>query len=141
MFLFNKKMMSDDNGSGGSGGSEPSKGTYAYDETNIDTIRAMQSDADISFAVVSGVPTENTLTYLVSDHFVETDDPDAEKQIITNHDYILEVTSAKDAAVRAGKETFDANAREAIAAKFNDTETTSEPLTPSDPSDNENSIT
>lgn len=125
MFLFNKKMMSGDNGSGGSSGSEASKGTYAYDKANIDTIQAMQSDADISFAVASSVPTENALTYLVSDHFVETDDPDAEKQVITNHDYILEVTPAKDAAIKTGKESFDANAREAVAAKFDDTESTS----------------
>lgn len=125
MFLFNKKMMFDDGGSGGSSGSEASKGTYAFDKTNIDTIRAMQSDSDISFAVASGVPTENALTHLASDHFAESEDPDVEKQVITNHDYILEVTPAKDAAVRAGKETFDANAREAVAAKFDDTESTS----------------
>lgn len=129
MFLFNKKMMLGDNGSGGSGGSgtsEASKGTYAYDKTNIETIQAMQSDADISFAVTSGVPTENALTYLVSDHFAENNDPDAEKQIIRNHDYILEVDPAKDAAVKSGKETFDAIAREAVAAKFNSDESTSD---------------
>lgn len=120
MFLFNKKMMFGDNGSSGSSDSEANKGTYAYDKTNIETIQAMQSDADVSFAVASSVPTENALTYLVSDHFAENNDPDAEKQIIRNHDYILEVDPAKDAAVKAGKETFDANAREAVAANFND---------------------
>lgn len=122
MLLFNKKMMFRDNGSGGSGTSEASKGTYAYDKTNIETIQAMQSDADISSAVASGVPTENALTYFVSDHFVETDDPDSDKKIIKNHDSVLEVDPAKDAAIKAGKETLDANAREAVAAKFNDTE-------------------
>ena len=126
MLLFNKKMMFGDGGSSGSGTSEASKGTYAYDKTNIETIQAMQSDADISNSVANSVPTENALTYLVSDHFVETEDPDTEKQIIKNHDYILEVDPAKDAAVKSGKETFDANAREAVAAKFNGNESTSD---------------
>lgn len=119
MFLFNKKMMGTDPGTSGS---EASKGTYAYDKLTFDRIKTAPGDSEISFAVASSVPTENALTYLVSDHFVETDDPDAEKQIITNHDYILEVTPAKDAAVKTGKESFDANAREVVVAKINDTE-------------------
>lgn len=122
MFLFNKKMMFNDGGSGGSSGSEASKGTYAYDKFAIDRIITAPSDSDISEAIANGYPTENALTYLVSDHFAESEDPDAEKQVVTNHDYILEVTSAKDAVVRAGKETFDANARKAVVAKINDTE-------------------
>ena len=141
MFLFNKKMMFGDIGSGGSGTSEASKGTYAYDKFAIDMTKTAPSDSEISEDVAAGQPTENALTYLVSDHFVETDDPDAEKQIIRNHDYVLEVDPAKDAAVKAGKETFDANAREAVAEKFNGTESTSESLTPTDPSDDENSLT
>ena len=126
MLLFNKKMMLGDNGSGGSGTSEASKGTYAYDKFAIDRIKTAPGDSEISEAVAAGYPTENTLTYLVSDHFAENEDPDAEKQIIKNHDYILEVDPAKDAAVKSGKETFDANAREAVAAKINDNESTSD---------------
>lgn len=126
MFLFNKKMMFGDNGSGngsgGSGTSEASKGTYAYDKFAIDKIKTSPSDSKISKAVAAGWPTENALTYFVSDHFVETDDPDSDKKIIKNHDSVLEVDPAKDAAIKAGKETLDANAREAVAAKFNDTE-------------------
>lgn len=124
MFLFNKKMMFGDNGSGngsgGSGTSEASKGTYAYDKFAIDTIKTAPSDSEISKAVAAGWPTENALTYFVSDHFVETDDPDSDKKIIKNHDSILEVDPAKDAAIKAGKEIFDANTREAVAANFND---------------------
>lgn len=130
MFLFNKKMMFGDNGSGngsgGSGTSEASKGTYAYDKFAIDNIKTAPSDSKISEAVAAGYPTENALTYFVSDHFVETDDPDSDKRIITNHDSVLEVDPTKDAAVKSGKETFDANAREAVAAKFNGDESTSD---------------
>lgn len=123
MFLFNKKMMGTDPGTSGS---EASKGTYAYDKLTIDRIKTAPGDSEISFAVASSVPTENALTYLVSDHFVETDDPDSDKKIIKNHDSVLEVDIAKDAAIKAGKETFDANAREAVAAKFNGDESTSD---------------
>lgn len=90
----------------------PEKGTYAYDKMRIEHAKSnLPTDPDPSFIHAE---TENAITYFESDHPVETEEPNAEKQIIHNHDYILEVTPSEDALVRASKELLDAEIRASV---------------------------
>lgn len=109
--FYNTKMLSP------AGHVMPGKGTYAYDKTIIDNI-----PEDLETFSVDHL-TENVLTYLESDHPVETEEPDAEKQIIYNHNYILEVDPSKDALVRESKELLDAKIRSDVAQSI-------DPVTP-----------
>lgn len=121
--FYNTKMMSPDELV--SDPVTPGKGTYAYDKVIIDNI-----PEDLETFSVDQL-TENFLTYLESDHPVETEEPDAEKQIIYNHDYILEVTPSKDALVRESKELLDAEIRAGVAQSVEPpVEPTTDPVTP-----------
>lgn len=116
--FYNTKMMSqlDEEPSG-----DPvmlGKGTYAYDKMGIEFAKSLlPTDPSNSFVTRA---TENVITYFESDHPVETEEPDAEKQIIYNHDYILQVDPSETALVRESKEMLDASIRTSVAQSFDD---------------------
>lgn len=109
--FYNTKMLSPDASSGDS--DTPGKGTYAYDKMRIE--RFKNKFPDVPDAGFVNAVTENVLTHFESDHPVETEEPDAEKQIIYNHDYILEVDPSKSVFVRENKELRDADIRANLA--------------------------
>lgn len=103
--FYNTKMM-------GPGVSTPGKGTYAYDKMGIEYAKSLlPTDPSNSFITRA---TENLITYFESDHPVETEEPDEEKQIIHNHDYILQVDPSESALVRESKEMLDAVIRASV---------------------------
>lgn len=111
--FYNTKMMSplDEEPSGDP--VMPGKGTYAYDKIKIEAVKAdfpEEPDPTLITAI-----TENAITYFENDHPVETEEPDAEKQIIYNHDYILQVDPSETAMVRESKDILDASIRADVA--------------------------
>ena len=91
----------------------PDKGTYAYDKIKIEAVKAdFPGDPDPD--LISGI-TENTITYFESDRPVETEQPDAKKQIIHNHDYTLQVDPAEEAFFRESKERLNRRVRAYVA--------------------------
>lgn len=130
--FYNTKMMSPEDP--GSNPVMPGKGTYAYDKMEIEAAKShLPTDPDPTFVTQA---MENVITYFESDHPVETEEPDAEKQIIYNHDYILEVDPSKTALVRESKELLDAEIRAGVAQSIEPPE---EPTTdPDDPGTSQN---
>ena len=131
--FYNTKMLSPEESSGDS--STPGKGTYAYDKAGIEYAKSLLP-TDPSNAFVTRA-TENVITYFESDHPVETEEPDAEKQIIYNHDYILQVDPSESALVRESKELLDASFRAYVAESIEPPEEpvpfvdpTTDPVTP-----------
>ena len=125
--FYNTKMMSPDSGDVSNDPVMPEKGTYARDKLFIDMPKENlpeEPNADLIESV-----TENFITYLESDHPVETEEPDAEKQIIYNHDYILEVTPSETALVRESKEMLDAKIRTDVAQSIEPPEEPDDPGT------------
>lgn len=122
--FYNTKMMEL---SGSEGGSDtPGKGTYAYDKMGIEFAKSLlPTDPSNSFVTRA---TENVITYFESDHPVETEEPDAEKQIIYNHDYILQVDPAEEALVRESKEMLDAAIRTSVAQSIEPPEEPDDPV-------------
>ena len=104
----------------------PDKGTYAYDKMAIEELKA-DFPENPDYTLVESM-TENVITYFESDHPVETEEPDAEKQIIYNHDYILEVTPSKDALVKESKELLDADIRAYVAQSIEPPEESDDPV-------------
>lgn len=111
--FYNTKMMSPEDP-----GSNPvmsGKGTYAYDKGMIERVKSLMPSVPDPIPEFVRQATENLITYFESDHPVETEEPDAEKQIVYNHDYILEVDPSKTALVRDSKELLDAKIRFGVA--------------------------
>lgn len=105
----------------------PGKGTYAYDKMGIEYAKSLlPTDPSNSFVTQA---TENVITYFESDHPVETEEPDAEKQIIYNHDYILQVDPSETALVRESKEMLDAAIRSSVAQSIEPPEESYDPGT------------
>lgn len=120
--IYNTKMMD-------SGSEVPGKGTYAYDKIVIDELK--EDSPEPAGGLISGV-TENVITYFEIDHAAETDNPSESKQIIYNHDYVLEVDPAKDDLIRKSKELMDASIRASVV-NGGQTDDSSEPLDPATP--------
>jgi len=77
--------------------------TYAQDLANI---QAYEGDTDvrIATAVEQKVLTANAITHFDSDHTADVTEPTEGKQHVINHDDVIEVTKARSAAVKTGKE-------------------------------------
>lgn len=132
--FYNTKMMSPNIPDvPGSDPVTPGKGTYAYDKMGIEFAKSLlPTDPSNSFVTRA---TENVITYFESDHPVETEEPDAEKQIIHNHDYTLQVDPSESALVRESKEMLDASIRDSVAQSMITpdsffVEPTTDPVTP-----------
>lgn len=130
--FYNTKMMSPlEEPSGDSldpvGPVTSEKGTYAYDKMGIEFAKSLlPTDPSNSFVTRA---TENVITYFESDHPVETEEPDAEKQIIYNHDYILQVDPSETALVRESKEMLDATIRANAVQSFEEPDDSDDPGT------------
>lgn len=129
--FYNTKMMSPEGP--GSNPVTPGKGTYAHDKMVIEYAKSILPTDPFSSFVRRA--TKNVITYFESDHPVETEEPDAEKQIVYNHDYVLEVDPSEDTLVRESKELLDADIRAAVAQLFEESEgsiiePTTDPVTP-----------
>lgn len=109
----------------------PDKGTYAYDKMAIEELKA-DFPENPDYTLVESM-TENVITYFESDHPVETEEPDAEKQIIHNHDYILQVDPSETALVKESKELLDADFRAYVAQSIEPPETSDDPVPVVDP--------
>lgn len=87
--------------------------TYAQDLANI---QANESKNDEQLVAVIGDKglTANALTHFDSDHTADVAEPTEGKQHVVNHDDIIEVTASRSAAVKTGKESFDAFERSKV---------------------------
>lgn len=137
--FYNTKMLSPEDP--GSGSDMPGKGTYARDKMGIEYAKSLlPTDPSNSFVRKA---TENVITYFESDHPVETEEPDAEKQIIYNHDYILQVDPSETAMVGESKEMLDASFRAYVAESIEPPEEPDDPVVepvtdPDDPGTGQN---
>lgn len=118
--FYNTKMMH-------VGSAIPGKGTYAYDKMGIEELKPDFPEKPDD-GLISAI-TENVITYFESDHPVETEEPDAEKQIIHNHDYTLQVDPAEEALVRESKEMLDAKIRANVVQSFEEPDDSDDPST------------